>query len=149
MGNQHRRTHGAYAAVAVDRLDVKAREVFDALAADAPLRDGGELPAADGAAVRLAAEVLCRLDSVGDYLARRGIEDAAGALREGVLDLERRLRAEAADHLDSLGMTPRSRARLGLDVARAGVDLAALWAEQAHEDDRAASDAIDGTAADG
>lgn len=144
-GHRPNLRHGAYAVIAADRLDAKAREVFAALAADAPLRAAGELPAADGAAVRLAADALCRLDGLHDYLARRGIEDAKGALRVVELDLERRLRAEAADHLDSLGMTPRARARLGLDVARAaGFDLAAQWAEDWAEDD----DAIEGTVAD-
>lgn len=109
VGNRRAVKHGGYAAVAADRLDAKAREVFAALAADAPLRDAaGELPAADGAAVRLAADVLCRLDGMCDCLARCGVDDAKGVLRVVELDLERRLRAEAADHLDSLGMTPRS-----------------------------------------
>lgn len=124
--------HGAYAAIAGDRLEAKARDVFDALAADAPLRatDGG-LPAADGAMVRLAAEALCRLDNVTDYLARRGIEDGRGELRTAVLDVEARLRREAADHLDALGCSPRSRAKLGLDVARAAtIDLARHWADE-------------------
>ena len=128
-GNQRARRHGGYAQVAVARLDVKAREVFDALAADAPLRENGELPAADAAIVRLAAEALCRLDSIADWLARRGIEDAKGELRASALELEGRLRREASDYLAELGMSPRSRARLGLDVQR-GFDLAEHWAEQ-------------------
>lgn len=129
VGNQRHVVHGAYAQVAVERLEAKAREVFAALAADAPLRDrDGALPAADGAAVRLAAESLCRLDSVADYLARKGIEDDKGELRATVLEIEGRLRREASDHLDALGMSPRSRARLGVDVARAATfDLAKAW----------------------
>jgi len=86
VGNRRAVKHGGYAAVAADRLDAKAREVFAALAAD----------------------VLCRLDGMCDCLARCGVDDAKGVLRVVELDLERRLRAEAADHLDSLGMTPRS-----------------------------------------
>ncbi|MDP2711622.1 MAG: hypothetical protein Q8O56_10420 [Solirubrobacteraceae bacterium] len=128
-------SHGAYARVAVERLAEKEREVFDALAADAPLRDrDNDLPAADGALVRLAADALCRLDSVGDFLARRGIEDEKGQLRATVLELEGRLRREASDHLEALGMSPRSRARLGVDVARAATfDLAKHWAGE-HDD---------------
>lgn len=134
-GNQRAVTHGAYAVIAHDRIDVKVREVFDALAQDVPLRaaDGG-LPHADGAAVRLAAEVMCRLDNVRDYLERRGIEDDAGELRTGTLELEGRLRREAADHLDALGCTPRSRARLGVDLVRT-VDLAAEMAKLAWDDE--------------
>jgi len=55
-------------------------------------------------------------------------EAKTGAVRPAV-ELEGRLRREAADYLDALGCTPRSRARLGLDVAR-GFDLAQHWADQ-------------------
>ena len=87
--------------------------------------------------MRLAAEALCRLDSVGDYLARRGIEDADGELRTSVLDVEARLRREAADHLDALGMSPRSRVRLGLDLVRAATSAAEV------EESRAARARLD------
>lgn len=129
VGNRRHVTHGAYARVAGDRLDAKAREVFAALSEDVPLRDrDGGLPAADGALVRLAAEALCRLDSIGDYLTRRGIETDAGELRGSVLEIEARLRREVADHLDALGCSPRSRARLGVDVARvAAIDPLSDW----------------------
>lgn len=87
--------------------------MFEAVAADAPLRDdAGELPAADHVQVRLLAECLCRLEDVSRSL----------------IELEGRLRREAADHLRELGMTPASRAKLGLDVAR-GFDLAKHWQE--------------------
>lgn len=44
-GNRRALSHGGYAAVTRDRLDTKVREVYDALAADAPLRDlDGGLP---------------------------------------------------------------------------------------------------------
>jgi plasmid stabilization system protein ParE len=131
VGNDRPRTHGAYAAIAAERLDAKARAVFDALAADAPVRDGGALPAADGVAVRLLADTLCRLDDVAEYLARRGWADAKGNPR-AALHVETRLRSQAAELLDRLGMTPTARARLGLDLVRAGqaLDLAAHWAAQ-------------------
>lgn len=130
-------THAGYAAVAAERLDAKVREVFDALAADAPLRgiDGG-LPRSDAAQVRLAAECMCRLDSIAEYVAAMGIFDPeTGAIRPA-LALETRLRREAADHLDALGMSPRSRARLGLDLART-VDLATAMSEPDTEARRA------------
>jgi Phage terminase, small subunit len=129
-GNQRARRHGGYAAVAVARLDAKVREVFDALALDAPLRDADDdLPAADAAMVRLAAEALCRLEDVSAHVRDHGIIDAKGRVRPAV-ELEGRLRREAADYLESLGMSPRSRARLGLDVAR-GFDLAQAMAADA------------------
>jgi hypothetical protein len=139
-GNQRARRHGGYAQVAVARLDAKAREVFGALATDAPLREAGELPAADAALVRLAADCLCRLEDVSANIRDRGLLDAKGEVRS-VVELEGRLRREAADYLDALGMTPRSRARLGVDVQRS-FDLAQHWAAQ----DAAERGAVDGQA---
>lgn len=135
VGNAYRKTHGAYAALVPARVDAKVAEVFAALSDDAPLRapDGG-LPPADGAAVRLAAEALVRLDDIGRYLTERGLLDADGELRTSVLDLERRLRAEAADHLASLGCSPRARVALGVDLVR-GVDLAQEMAALAAEEE--------------
>ena len=117
-GNQHGRRHGGYAPIARRDLDAKRREVYDALAADAPLRDAeGELPSHDAAAVRLLAECLCRLDSVSDYLSRHGWQTEDGEVRPAV-EVERRLRAEALDWMRELGLTPKARAALGLDLAR-------------------------------
>jgi hypothetical protein len=129
VGNRRAVRHGGYAAVAAERMEAKVAEVYAALAEDAPLRDvDGGLPAADSAAVRLLAEALCRLEDVSANVRDRGLLDAAGAVRP-VVELEAKLRREVGDHLDALGMTPRSRARLGLDVAR-GFDLAAEWARE-------------------
>jgi hypothetical protein len=119
-GNQRRVTHGGYADVATERADAKTADIMHALAGDLPLRDhDGRVPAADMAAVELLARALVRLGDVAEWLTRRGIEDGKGELRTNVLDLERRLRAEAAEHADRLGMTPRSRAALGVDLVRA------------------------------
>ena len=117
-GNTYTRTHGAYARLLADRVEGKVAEVFGALSEDAPLRgEGGGLPAHDGAVVRLAAAALCRLEDVEAHLRDRGLLDADGNVRPAV-DLERRLRVEALGYLAELGMTPTSRARLGLDLTR-------------------------------
>ncbi len=110
--------HGAYARLSPERIDSKVREVAEALAQDAPVRaaDGG-LPAADAVAVRQLAETLCRLDDIAEYLNRRGWEDDSGKPRP-VLEYEGRLRGHVLDLLRELGMTPKSRAALGLDLAR-------------------------------
>lgn len=129
-GNQRRVTHGAFRRLLDDAdVDAAERRVFAALAQDAPVRDAaGDLPAADAPAVHQLACVLVRLDGVRDFIRRRGIEDSSGNLRVTELDIERRLRLEAADHGAALGMSPRSRAALGLDLARAqSFDLAAHW----------------------
>jgi hypothetical protein len=147
-GNQRAIKHGAYRAV-LDAADLHEAEqrIFAALAEDAPVRDHGQLPAADTAAVRLLADVLVRLDDLRAYLRRRGIEDGKGRLRTSALDLERRLRIEAADHAAALGMTPRSRAALGLDLVRTssllggGQDLSGLTDDELAEYRRLAAKA--------
>jgi hypothetical protein len=134
-GNLHHLRHGGYAKVAAATLEAKALEIYDAVASDAPLRDAdGGLPRHDSVQVRLLADVLCRLDSVGRWLEGRWATPEAAS----VLELESRLRREASDYLDALGMSPRSRARLGIDLARTATleDLRAegreAWARNAH-----------------
>jgi hypothetical protein len=127
-GNRRGMSHGGYATIARDRLEAKQREVFDALAADAPLPDAGdELPRHYAAHVALLAEVLRRLDDVNAYLAARGYLDGQGNVRPAA-ELTGRMRREASDYLDALGMTPKSRAKLGLDLQRT-VDLASAMSE--------------------
>jgi len=113
-GNQRRRLHGAYGTVAPDLLDAATRQIFDALAADAPVRehDGG-LPAADVPAVRLLADTLCRLDSIGEYLARRGWEGEDGKPRP-VLEYEASLTRVGHDARarDDASQSREARARL-------------------------------------
>ena len=146
-GNARARTHGGYGAIAARDLDAKRAEVYDALSADAPLRDpDGGLPRHDSLAVRLLAEVLCRLDSVSDYLDRRGWQEADGSPRPAV-EVERRLRAECLDLARELGLTPKSRAALGVDLVRAAAsasDEAEQAAARARLDARLAD--LDGTA---
>lgn len=118
-GNRRALRHGGYARIAAERLDEKVAEVFDALVADAPLRDAdGGLPEVDHAAVHLAAEALCRLEDVRADVALRGVVDQRTGGVRPVVELERRLRLEALDYLEALGMTPRSRSRLGLELMR-------------------------------
>lgn len=133
-GNQLARSHGGYAVVTARERDEKAREVFAALSADAPLRgpDGG-LPAADTAVVSLFSRCLVQLERVEQDMADHGWRDRKTGEPRPVVDLARRLRAEALDYAESLGMTPRSRARLGLDLQRS-FDLAAFWSEQDQAD---------------
>ena len=129
LGNDRAVTHSGYATVAREKLDEKAKVIFDALSDDAPLRahDGG-LPAHDAVVVRLLADCLVRLDSLSVWLAGRWATPEA----RPALELETKLRSQALDLAESMGMTPRSRARLGLDLGRAAqsFDLARHWQEQ-------------------
>ena len=138
--------HGAYAAVTAHELDGKTREIFDALGEDAPVREvDGALPAADTLVVRMLAEVMVRRERVRVTELRHGLETPDGRLR-GVVEYGLRLDGQALELAKELGMTPRSRAALGLDLARAErVDLAQVWAAQ-HEQESAHTDAIDAEA---
>ena len=124
-GNQRHLVHGGYATIAADRLEGRARLIFDALAADAPMRDNaGELPSADAGAVLLLAQALLRLEDVATYLGESGFDPK----QLSILDLEGRLRREALSLMTALGLTPTARAKLGLDLART-IDAAEVMSE--------------------
>lgn len=119
QGNARARTHGGYAVIVAARLDEKVTELFDALALDAPLRDpDGSLPAHDTLAVRELAEVACRLEDVRLDIRRFGELDQESALERPVVTLEDRLSRRLLDLMRELGLTPASRAKLGLDLVR-------------------------------
>lgn len=141
VGNTRALRHGGYAQVARERLDSKVREVFEAVGEDLPLRnaDGG-MPRHDAVAVRLLAENLCRVESVSAHLRDYGLFDQDTGEPRPALDLERRLRQEALDLAESLGLTPRSRAKLGLDLVRAAPDMASIMSEPDPERQRAMAD---------
>jgi hypothetical protein len=127
-GNRRGLRHGAHAQVLPARLDAVTAAIAAQIAADAPVRaPSGELPAHDREVVVQLARCLCRLDDVGRWLDEHGSLDRRGKVRSAAL-WERRLRGEALRYLDALGMTPRSRAKLGLDLART-VDLATAMSE--------------------
>lgn len=124
-GNARAVTHGGYAQVARGRLSAKVLEVCDALAEDAPLREvDGSLPRQDAVVVELLAKALCRLQDVEADVTSHGViqNRKTGTLRPAV-EREQQLRREVLDYLEALGMTPRSRAKLGLDLQR-GLDTA-------------------------
>jgi len=87
----------------------------------------GDLPIYDRALVRLLAQSLCRLEDVTPWLDKHGAFDRRGKPRSA-LRWERLLRKEAAEYLDAMGMTPKARARLGVDLARTA-DLATAMSE--------------------
>ncbi len=138
------RSHGAYAAITEAHLHDEELRVYEALAADAPVRaDDGGLPREDTLIVRQLAESLVRLQRITTHLVAKGIERDDGSLRPAV-ELELRVRGHVLDLCRELGMTPKSRAALGVDlvrVANAGDRL------QEHLQARYGDDALDGDAA--
>jgi hypothetical protein len=123
--------HGGYAAVAPEREREVMRRLREALTADAPMRSS-----ADDALLSLAARALARLEDVERYHEDFGWRDEGTGEPRPSVELERRLRQELADHLDALGMSPRSRAKLGVDLAR-GLDAATALSAAREESDPA------------
>jgi hypothetical protein len=113
------RSHGAYASITETQLQDEELRIYEALAADAPVRaDDGGLPREDTLIVRQLAESLVRLQRISSHLIARGFERDDGSLRPAV-ELELRVRGHVLDLCRELGLTPRARAQLGLDLARA------------------------------
>lgn len=129
VGNVRALKHGGTARKAtLTAAGSWAAAIRDELEREAPLRDvDGGLPVHDRQVIELLASALARLQSVSAWLEGRPPVDEKGRPWPAE-DTARRLRGEVARLLDALGMTPASRARLGLDLARS-FDLATTWAE--------------------
>lgn len=135
-GNARARTHGAKATAKSLPVEGRSRAIYEELAREAPLRDGdGELPIHDRVAIEALALCLCRLESVATYLQMHGVLTEDGEVRPAA-EHERRLRREAAEHCAALGMTPRARVALGIDLQRgaAAQTLAELLSDLPDED---------------
>jgi hypothetical protein len=128
-GNRRAVSHGAHAQVLPARLSAKAAAIAAELAVQAPVRGpGGALPIHDVEVVRLLAQTLCRLEDLSVWLDKHGTLDRRGKVRSAAL-WERRLSSQALKLLSALGMTPSSRVKLGLALART-VDLATAMSER-------------------
>jgi hypothetical protein len=68
------------------------------------------------------------LEDVAVWLDEHGTFNRQGRLRSRVLAQEERLRGETMRYLQELGMTPRARAKLGVDLAHSQ-SLASRMAE--------------------
>lgn len=108
-GNRRALRHGVYS-----ERDLEPRAV--ALRSDlAELVPGGT--AADEAAVTLLGWQLARIEQANTYLAEKGIMDAKGRPRP-ILKMLSTWENSASRLCDQLGLTPTSRARLGVDLTR-------------------------------
>jgi hypothetical protein len=115
-GNRRAVKHGATAKPPADRVAAIEDELLAAL----PIRDprSGEAPSHDRAMVNLAAIALARLESVTAYIEEHGPLTRGGRMREASR-YEMELSTRAANLLDRLGMSPVSRAKLGVDLVKA------------------------------
>jgi hypothetical protein len=119
-GNGNAIKHGAYATLSAEAISAEVRELYDVLADSAPLRDGvGELPVADEAAVEVAARALHRYRKIATWLDLHGRIDEKTGEPKGAAKYENECEARLERALDALGLNPRSRARLGLDLVSA------------------------------
>src|SRR5262249_26276480 len=117
-GNRRAVTHAAHARVHPERREAMAT----ALAAACPVRENGQLPAADEPAVQMLATALIRLGDVGAWLDAHGAL-ARRATRRRPARAERRLQPPPLKLMSALGLTPASRVRIGAQLT-ATVDLA-------------------------
>ncbi len=94
-------------------------ELMDALGESVPVRDAdGGVPAADLAAVEYAARALKRYRHLATWCDLHGrIEEKTGNVKPAA-NYELQAERSLANALDALGMTPTSRAKLGLDLQR-------------------------------
>jgi len=141
-GNVRALVHGGRARVAsLVAAGTWTAAILAELEAEAPLRDAdGGLPAHDRQLVELLASALARLQAVTSWLDTRPAVDEQGRPWPAE-DVAHRLRREIAGHLDALGMTPKSRAALGVDLVRAATSADA-------EESRAARERLDRRLAD-
>jgi hypothetical protein len=122
-GQQVALKNGTRAKNPVGDIAAARQEMAEALAEAAPLRDkDGNLPKADAIAVEVVAAALARYRHMQEYLERVTPFTTGQRLRYTLVRELRRTEKQLLAELHELGMTPRGRAALGLDVARAGAE---------------------------
>jgi hypothetical protein len=106
-GNTRTVTHGHSAMLA---LAPRSAEIAETLKPLVPTYCESDEPA-----LRLLSLQLARIEAAGEYLAENGLLDESGVPRP-VLRVLSTTENSAARLMDALGMTPTSRAKLGVDL---------------------------------
>ncbi len=135
-GNSRALTHGVTASL---HLAPRVAEIADDLIARVPAYAESDAPT-----VWLLAGVLAQIETGRDYLAEHGMLDGRGKPRP-VMGILTTLQNSAARLCDQLGLSPTSRARLGVDLAK-GADLQAEIEKARQARKRADARIIDGEA---
>lgn len=126
-GNGRALQHGLGAKLP-ENLPPEAEALRQVIRAAVPVRGpDGEAHPADEAYIAHAARFWAKVNRANDWLDEHGWFGEDGELRPVVAEL-RKHEDQLAKYLDQLGMTPTSRARLGLDLARTA-DLATAMSE--------------------
>ena len=133
-GDQRRLVHGGRSELLVRNVEAEVRELMDALGDAAPVRDpDGSLPVADLVAVERTARLLKRYRHLDQWLDLHGVLDERTGDVKPAAELAARTGESLARALDQLGMTPTSRAKLGLDLARTH-DVALQWSQRTEQE---------------
>ncbi len=134
-GNRKSVKHGAKAQVHPARIEEKARAI-DKVLAEVPVRNpDGRVPIHDRGVIEMLAVIRCRLEDVGAYLDEHGVINPKTGKPLSAGLWERRLQSQALRLEKELGMTPLSRSKLGVNLARTA-DLAAAMSEKDPEQRR-------------
>lgn len=100
-------------------MAAKEAEIAELLADGAPVRTpGGGLPQHDVFAVRLLAQEMVRLENMTTYSYEYGLLDEYGEPRQPLIDLMGKSYDRIMRGLAAMGMTPSSRAKLGLALVK-------------------------------
>jgi Phage terminase, small subunit len=132
-GNARAEKHGGYRPIPRADLSADMQVFYAAFVSVVPARssvDPDQVAPADEAAVEVCARAFQRWRRVGAWVEEHGeIDEEAGAERPAA---RFELACERALHraLDALGLTPKSRLRLGLRLMQAAADLSTAMSEQ-------------------
>lgn len=110
-GNANSVSHGGNAML---RLAPRSQEIAEELRGIVPAYS-----VADEPSIRLLALVLARIETVNEWLADRGVFRTKRGDPQPILKVLSTWENTASRLCDRLGLTPTSRAALGLDLARA------------------------------
>jgi hypothetical protein len=124
-GNELAVVHGGYSVV---KLEPRATEIADEIRALVPASSPSDEPS-----IRLLALALAQVEAATTWVAEHGIVDERGQPR-GVLRHLGAMLNTAARIADRLGMTPTSRAQLGLDLTRAKGEALRAHVAEHYED---------------
>lgn len=111
--------HGGRSELLFRDVEAEILELTEALAEAAPVKDpDGTTPAADSIALETAARALKRYRHLANWCDLHGRLDPKSGQVQPAAEYELRAERQLTVALDTLGMTPTARARLGLALAR-------------------------------
>lgn len=124
-----RLTHGGRSVLLFRDVEAEIAELMEALGETVPVRDpDGSVPTADMVAVEFAARALKRYRHLASWIDAHGWLDEKTGKPKPVYEYEQQALRSATAAIEALGMTPTSRAKLGLDLQRTAASAEELEA---------------------